>query len=69
MQLVDQINCSFEKNLYTLGIFIDLAKVFDAVDHKVLIIKLENYGVKRTNLRWLKSYIENHKHFIAYENF
>ena len=69
MQLVDQINCSFEKNLYTLGIFIDLAKVFDAVDHKVLIIKLENYGVKRTNLRWFKSYLENHKHFIAYENF
>ena len=47
MQLVDQINCSFEKNLYTLGIFIDLSKVFDTVDHKILITKLENYGVKK----------------------
>ena len=50
MQLVDQINCSFEKNIYTLVIFIDISKAFDTVDHKILITKLENYGVKGTNL-------------------
>ena len=31
MQLVDQINCSFEKNLCALGIFIDLSKAFDTI--------------------------------------
>ena len=69
MQLVDQINCSFEKNLYTLGILIDLSKAFDTVDHKILIIILENYGVKETNLQWFKSYLDNPKQFIAYKNF
>ena len=69
MQLVDQVNCSFEKKPYTLGIFTDLSKAFDTVDHKIFIIKLENYGVKRTNLRWFKSYLENRKQFITYENF
>ena len=69
MQLVDQINCSFEKNVYTLGISIDLSKAFDTVEQKILITKLENYGVKGTNLQWIKSYIENRKQFIAYENF
>ena len=69
MQLVDQINCNFEKNLYTLGIFIDFSKVFDTVDHKILITKLENYGVKLTNLQWFESYPKNHKQFIAYETF
>ena len=69
MQLVDQINCSFEKNLYTLGIFIDLSKAFDTVDHKILITKLGNYGIKGTNLQWFTSYLENRKLFVAYENF
>ena len=69
MQLVDQINCSFEKNIYTLVIFIDISKAFDTVDHKILITKLENYGVKGTNLQWIKSFLENRKQFIAYENF
>ena len=69
MQLVDQINCSFEKTLYTLDIFIDLSKAFDTVNHKILITRLEDYGVKGTNLQWLKSYLENRKQFIAYENF
>ena len=43
LQLVDQINCSFEKNLYTPGTFIDLSKAFDNVHHKILITESENY--------------------------
>ena len=66
MQLVDQINCSFEKNLFTLGICIDLSKDFDTVDRKILITKLENYRVKVTNLQWFKSYLENRKQFIVF---
>ena len=59
----------FEKNLYTRRIFMDLSKAFDTVYHKILITKLENHGVKGTNLQWFKSYLENRKQFIAYENF
>ena len=33
LQLVDQISNSFEKNLFPLGLFIDLCKAFDTVDH------------------------------------
>ena len=44
-------------------------EAFDTVNHKILITKLENYGDKGTNLRWFKSYLENRKQFIAYENF
>ena len=67
IQLVDQINSNFEKDQYTLGVFIDLSKVFDTVDHKILIAKLENYGINRTNLLWFKSYLENRKQFIQYD--
>ena len=55
IQLIDQINNSFEKNHFTLGIFIDLSKAFDTVDHSILIKKLKLYGVKGNNLRWFES--------------
>ena len=61
MQLTDQINDTFESNGFTLGIFIDLSKAFDIVDHQILISKLNNYGVKGKNLNWFKSYLQNRK--------
>ena len=67
IQLVDQINSNFEKDQYTLGVFIDLSKAFDTVDHKILIAKLENYGMKGINLLWFKSHQENRKQFIQYD--
>ena len=67
IQLVDQINSNFEKDQYTLGVSIDLSKAFGTVDHKILIAKLENYGIKETNLFWFTSYLENRKQFIQYD--
>ena len=61
VRLVDKINCSFEKTVYTGGISIDLSKAFYTVDHKILITKLGNHGVKGNNLQWFESCLENHK--------
>ena len=49
-QLVDQISNSSEKNLFTLGVFMDFSKTFDTVDDVILIKKLDRYGVKGRNL-------------------
>ena len=68
IQLVDQISNSFEKNHFTLGVFMDLSKAFDTVDHVILLKKLDHYAVKGRNLLWLKSYLNNHRQFIRYNN-
>ena len=41
MQLTDQIDNTFEKNHFTLGVFIDLFKAFDTVDHNILLTNLK----------------------------
>ena len=45
-----------KKNEYVLGVFIDLEKAFDTVNHKILLHKLKLYGINATCLEWFKSY-------------
>ena len=63
-QLLDQIYEAFQKNEYTLGVFIDLLKTFDTVDHSVLLKKLELYGITDRNYAWIRSYLSNRLQYI-----
>ena len=68
VQLVDQILEPFEYNKYTLGVFIDLSKAFDTVDHSILLKKLKLYGVTDRNHSWFKNYLSNRKQFVQINN-
>ena len=68
VQLADQIRNSFQSKQYTSGVFVDLSKAFDTVNHKILISKLENYGIRGKNLLWFISYLTNLIQFIKYNN-
>ena len=65
LQLTRDITSSFEKGEYTLGVFIDLSKAFDTVDHQILLKKLHYYGIDGTALEWFKSYLSNRKQYIS----
>ena len=62
--LVDNIFYSFEEKQFTLGVFIDLSKAFDIVDHSILLKKLQLYGITDKNLTWFQSYLSNRKQYI-----
>ena len=47
LQLPSQIHESFENNLYTLGVFVDLSKAFDTVKRSIIFKKLDIYGIHR----------------------
>ena len=65
IQLIYTIKSIFEKNHFILDVFIDLLiTAFDAVDHHMLIKKLNQYRVKGNNIRWFKGYLHNRKHTL-----
>jgi hypothetical protein len=47
--------------MHIAGIFCDLAKAFDYVNHDILIMKLQHYGLQGANINWFKSYLSNRK--------
>ena len=46
LDLLEEITISLENNKYTVGIFIDLEKAVDTVDHYILYNKLLFYGLR-----------------------
>ena len=42
---------------------VDLKKAFDTVDHEILCLKLEHYGIKKRGISWFKSYLSDRRQF------
>ena len=66
IELVDKITKAIEKNEYTVGIFIDLCKAFDTVNHDILLKKLYFYGIRGKCHDWIKDYLTNRKQIVKY---
>ena len=67
LQLTDDLHKNFNENKFTIGVFIDLSKAFDTVDHKILLEKLNYYGIHGHYHTWFTNYLKNRKQFIEYE--
>lgn len=57
--LVTEIQNAINTDHKCLGIFVDFAKAFDTVNHKILLTALEDIGIRGTANRLLKSYLED----------
>ena len=57
-ELVGNIAKNQEEGLHTIGVFIDLSKAFDTLDHNILLQKLDRYGIRGSCLNWFTSYLE-----------
>ena len=64
VELVDKIANAVERNETIVGMFLDLSKAFDTINHDILLYKLEYYGFRGVTLDWFKGYLSNRKQFV-----
>ena len=65
LHMINDITEGLDNKLFCIGIFIDLSKAFDTVDHKLLIRKLNYYGIRGIALQWFIDYLTNRKQYIS----
>ena len=64
IEITERIKETIENKKYGCGVFIDLRKAFDTVNHEILLKKLNHYGIRGTALLWFKSYLSNRKQYV-----
>jgi len=68
MSLFDKVSEAVDKNEFCVGIFIDLSKAFDTLDHNILTKKLDVYGIRGSANLILKSYLSNRQQYVLHKN-
>ena len=66
--LYDNLLNSLDKKDITCAIFLDLAKAFDSVNHKILLQKLKKYGIRGIPLKLMESYLSNRWQYVKLNN-
>ena len=64
ISLIDLINKYVDNDYFDSGVFINLQKALDTVNHEILLVKLDFYGIRGLVNSWLKQFLENRKQYI-----
>ena len=65
---LNQITLALDQRQHSIGIFLDLQKAFDVVDHSILLKKLEYYGIRGVSLEWFRNYLSGRTQLVKLSN-
>ena len=61
---LENIQKAIERKINLIGIFFDLSKAYYVLDHKILLFKLDAYGIRDLVNQWFKSYLCYQKQYV-----
>ena len=61
---ISNARAAIDKKLYPIGLFLELTKAYDVLDHQLLLEKLNSYGVRGLANSWFKSYLTNRQQYV-----
>ena len=66
--MVNIILNALDNKMFSLGVFIDLKKAFDTVNHRLLVEKFKYYGIRGVAYQFLESYLSNRLQFVQFKD-
>ena len=64
--MVEKVRAAWAGKEYALGVFIDLKKAFDTVDHEILLQKMEHCGIRGVAQVLMRSYLKDRTQYVCY---
>ena len=64
IDITENIKSSLDNKMHDCGIFVDLQKAFDTVNHKILLGKLSHYGIRCLANDWFSTYLSNRTQYV-----
>ena len=69
IEITESIRKALDNKKYACGVFIDLQKTFDTVNHLILTDKLRHYGIRGIRNDWFKSYLHNRMQYVSTQGY
>ena len=65
LEVTEKIRLANDSDKYSCGVFLDLQKASDTVNHDIILKKLEIYGIRGITNKWFKSFLKDRKQYTT----
>ena len=64
IEIIEKIKHALDSSDIATGIYLDLKKAFDTVDHIILLKRFHHYGIREHINKWVESYLTGRKQYV-----